>query len=38
VRPPLQATGCGKRACNVGSIDFDIFLEIQYASCVLVWP
>ncbi len=24
----------GVRSCGVGSSDFDIFLEIQYASCV----
>ncbi len=26
------------RLFGVGSSDFDIFLEIQYASCVSVWP
>jgi hypothetical protein len=24
--------------CGLGSSDFDIFLEIQYARMFLVWP
>ncbi len=33
-RKQLPDTVVNKGSCAVGSSDFDIFLEIQYASCV----
>ncbi len=35
---PSAPTSTFASRLHIGSCDFDIFLEIQFTSCVLVWP